>query len=106
MPFNYFLASKFTAYEDRGGNDPRFSHDIEDITYILDNRTDWENLLIDEKDEEVKSYIIKNLKLIKENSKFQEAFLGNLFYESAEERFKLILNKIDSVLNYFSTTLK
>ncbi len=99
MPFNYFLASKFTAYEDRGGNDPRFSHDIEDITYILDNRTDWENLLINEKDEEVKSYIIENLKLIKENSKFQEAFLGNLFYESAEERFKLILNKIDSVLN-------
>lgn len=106
MPFNYFLASKFTAYEDRGGNDPRFSHDIEDITYILDNRTDWENLVINEKDKEVKSYIIENLKLIKESSKFQEAFLGNLFYESAEDRFKLILNKIDSVLNYFPITSK
>lgn len=99
MPFNYFLASKFTAYEDRGGNDPRFSHDIEDITYILDNRTDWDKLLISEKDEEVKNYINQNLKFIKDDSKFQEAILGNLFYDSAEERFQLILNKIDFILN-------
>lgn len=103
MPFNYFLASKFTAYEDRGGNDPRFSHDIEDITYILDNRTDWENILLNEKDEEVKSYIIENLKLIQDDSKFQEAILGNLFYQSSEKRFQLILNKIDFVLNNHSS---
>lgn len=102
MPLNYFLASKFTAYEDRGGDDPRFSHDIEDITYILDNRTDWDKLLVDEKDEIVKDYIIQNLKFIKNNSKFQEAILGNLFYETAEERFQLILNKIDFVLNHIS----
>lgn len=41
MPLTYFLASKFTAHLDRGGTDPRFSHDFEDITYILDNRNDW-----------------------------------------------------------------
>jgi len=99
MPFNYFLASKFSAYENRGGNDPRFSHDIEDITYILDNRTDWDKLLISEKDEKVKNYINQNLKFIKNDSKFQEAILGNLFYDSAEERFQLILNKIDFILN-------
>ncbi|GEC73378.1 hypothetical protein SAMN05443543_101409 [Flavobacterium flevense] len=99
MPFNYFLASKFSAYENRGGNDPRFSHDIEDITYILDNRTDWHQFLINEKDKIVKNYIIEKLELIKNNSKFQEAILGNLFYESSEERFQLILNKIDLILN-------
>lgn len=103
MPFNYFLASKFTAYEDRGGNDPRFSHDVEDITYILDNRTDWDKILISEKDKEVKSYIIEKLKLIQEDSKFQEAILGNLFYESSEKRFQLVLDKIDFVLNNHSS---
>lgn len=100
MPFTYFLASKFTAYEDRGDEDPRFSHDIEDITYILDNRTDWETIMINEKNDDVKNYIIEKLNLIKNNSKFQEAFLGNLYYETAEERLQLILNKIDLVLKF------
>jgi predicted nucleotidyltransferase len=99
MPFNYFLASKFSAYEDRGGNDPRFSHDIEDISYILDNRTDWEQIISQETDEEVKSFLVKSLRLIKEDQRFQEAILGNLFYEHADQRFKLILDKINYVLN-------
>lgn len=99
MPLSYFLASKFTAYDDRGGADPRFSHDIEDISYILDNRNDWHEILNQEEDEEVKTFLIERLILIKTNSKFQEAILGNLFYESSEERFKSIMDKIDLVLN-------
>lgn len=99
MPFAYFLASKFKAYEDRGGNDPRFSHDIEDTIYILDNRTDWDTILTNERDDEVKTYLIQKLESIKNSSKFKEAILGNLFYESAEQRLQLILNKIDTVLN-------
>lgn len=57
--------------------------------------------MVNEKDEEVKSYVIKNLKLIYDDSKFQEAILGNLFYESSEKRFKIILNKIELVLNNY-----
>ncbi len=33
-----FLATKFEAFKDRGG-DYRTSHDFEDIVYVLDNRT-------------------------------------------------------------------
>lgn len=33
----YFLATKFTAFENRGGEDPRTSHDFEDIVYILNH---------------------------------------------------------------------
>ncbi len=36
----YFLASKFAAFNDRGKHDSRTSKDFEDITYVLDNRTD------------------------------------------------------------------
>ncbi len=31
----YFLATKLTAFHDRGAKDARTSHDLEDITYIL-----------------------------------------------------------------------
>lgn len=40
LPLPYFLASKFTAFNDRGAKDPRTSHDFEDIVYVVDNRTD------------------------------------------------------------------
>lgn len=98
MPLTYFLASKFTAHDGRGGDDPRFSHDIEDISYILDNRTDWHDILNQEKNKEVKAFLIERLETIKNSSKFQEAILGNLFYETSEERFKLIMEKINLVL--------
>lgn len=97
MPLTFFLASKFTAFEDRGKEDPRFSHDFEDITYILDNRTDWDEILINEKDFEVRTYLIEKLTEIKASSVFQEAIIGNLFYETSEERLKIILTKIDNV---------
>ena len=46
MPLSYFLASKFAAYNNRGKNAPRTSHDFEDIVYILDNRIDIVQQLI------------------------------------------------------------
>lgn len=36
----YFLATKFEAFEDRGRNDYRASHDIEDIVAVIDGRTE------------------------------------------------------------------
>ena len=97
MPLSFFLASKFTAFEGRGG-DPRFSHDFEDITYILDNRTDWEEVLLAEKDNEVKSFLIEQLRLIKGSDRFQEAIIGNLYYDTSEQRFQRIIQKIEHVL--------
>ena len=40
FPSEYYVASKFDAHNDRGGNDLRQSHDFEDIIYVLDNCTD------------------------------------------------------------------
>ncbi len=46
MPLLYFLASKFLAFKDRGRTNPRLNKGLEDITYILDNRTDWHESLV------------------------------------------------------------
>jgi predicted nucleotidyltransferase len=97
MPLTYFLASKFTAHLDRGGTDPRFSHDFEDITYILDNRIDWHKI-IKEETGNVKTFLLQQLQEIKENHKLQEAILANLYYETQEDRFQKIMDKIDFCL--------
>jgi len=49
----------------------------------------------------VKSYLIEKLLEIKNSSIFQEAIIGNLYYETSEERLKLILNKLDNVSSKF-----
>lgn len=97
MPLTYFLASKFTAHLNRGGTDPRFSHDFEDITYILDNRTDWHKI-IKEETGNVKTFLLQQLQEIRENQKLQEAILANLYYETQEDRFQKIIDKIDFCL--------
>lgn len=97
MPLSYFLASKFSAYIDRGGTDPRFSHDFEDITYILDNRTDWHKI-VNEESGNVKTFLLKQLQEIKDSKKLQEAILANLYYEFQEDRFQQIMDKIDFCL--------
>lgn len=99
MPLTFFLASKFTAFHDRGGNDPRFSHDLEDIIYIIDNRTDWHQILINEQDQEVKEFLINEFRIIQTSNKMQEAILGNLFYETQDKRFSMIMDKINQVVN-------
>ena len=93
MPLPYFLASKFVAHTNRGGNDPRMSHDFEDIIYILDNRSDWYEMIFNA-DDEVKTYLLEQFKNILESNRMQEAILGNLSYQSQDERYKMIMEKI------------
>ncbi len=90
LPLPYFLASKFTAYNDRGAKDPRTSHDFEDIVYVLDNRIDiveqlWKAPM------DVKPYLIEQFQLILGDRVMQEAIYSNLFYEIREERFERIM---------------
>ncbi|MFN2126875.1 MAG: hypothetical protein ACK2TU_03360, partial [Anaerolineales bacterium] len=56
MTVAYYLASKFSAFMDRG-KDPRTSHDFEDIVYVLDNCTTLiEDIQASEND--VKMYLL------------------------------------------------
>lgn len=98
MPLSYFLASKFTAHEQRGGTDPRMSHDYEDIVYILDNRIDLHELLI-KAEGGVKAYLIECFKKILASAKLQEAIMANLYYETQAERFESIIEKLKKVIS-------
>ncbi len=92
----YYLATKLTAFYDRGITDPRTSHDFEDIVYIL-NYTSNIVELISSADSEVKKYLLSCFQDILKDGTKQEAILGNLFYENQELRFKKIIAKINQI---------
>lgn len=81
LPLPYFLASKFSAYNDRGAKDPRSSHDFEDIIYVLDNRTDIVEQLAEVPDD-VRPYLKDQLIKILDDRVLHEAILSNLYYET------------------------
>ncbi len=98
LPLSYFLASKFSAFNNRGVKDPRTSHDFEDIVYVLDNRTDIIEQLTKAPDD-VRPYVADQLHRILDDRVLQEAILGNLFYGTREERYQRIIESIKQIVN-------
>ena len=103
LPLPYFLASKFVAFNDRGAKDPRTSPDLEDIVYILDNRTDIVEALA-KTPEDVRPYLANQLERIQNDRVLQEAVIGNLFYETREKRFQRIKRCIKQIVNDIQTS--
>jgi hypothetical protein len=95
LPLPYFLATKFSAFNDRGGSDPRFSHDFEDIIYLLNYIKDLGSVL-KESDSNVKGYLIQEFKKILKDKVKQEAILCNLFHEDQSTRFNRIIKILES----------
>ena len=98
LPLPYFLASKFSAHNSRGGKDPRTSHDFEDIIYVIDNRTDIVEQLT-KASYDVRPYLEEQLRRILSDGFMQEAILGNLVYETREERYQRIIQGIKKIVN-------
>lgn len=99
MPIAYFLASKFSAFRGRG-KDPRTSRDFEDIVYVLDNRTTLvEDFL--EVVGDVKNFLMKELKLILQEPKLQEAVMSHLEPETSAERYEMLVGRIKHIHNYY-----
>lgn len=99
LPLPYFLATKFEAYNSRGKNDPRTSQDFEDIVYILDNRTDLTEILINNSPRDVKVFLNGEFSKILAQPELQEAISSNLFYETRGERFSMIMEKLKAIMN-------
>jgi hypothetical protein len=93
----YFLASKFEAHKNRGGNDLRQSHDFEDIIYILDNCPD-----ILEKIKNANRRVNEYLKLECQNllvkNNLIEGIESALPYASGYERTELIVDLIKKIV--------
>ncbi len=89
FPPEYYLASKFEAHHDRGGNDLRQSHDFEDIIYILDNCTEiLKN--VRNADEDVKNYLKVECESLLGNDELSEGIESALPYGSDSDRVEII----------------
>jgi predicted nucleotidyltransferase len=96
FPPEYYLASKFDAYHDRGGNDLRQSHDFEDIIYVLDNCTEiLEN--IRNADEDVKNYLKAECENLLENDGLSEGIACALPLGSDSDRVEMIETLITDI---------
>ena len=94
----YYLATKFTAFKNRGGDVPRTSHDFEDIVYLLDHTSTLKNQIL-EADYKVRNCLIDCFKTILENGVQQEAIRGNLYYEEQDYRYNKIIKLIGEIRN-------
>lgn len=92
----YFLATKFAAFEDRGG-DPRTSKDFEDIVYVLDNRLNVVKEIL-EAPEDVRSYLAVQLQELQSAEKV-EAINAHLSPFKSGDRYAFIQEKIRQIVN-------
>ena len=95
LPIAFYLASKFVAHTARG-IDPRTSHDFEDIIYILDNRKTLVKDIL-ESDSVVKSFIIDQLKELRDDVFLQEAVLAHLESATQTQRFEMLFEKLKKI---------
>lgn len=90
-----YLATKFEAYNNRGG-DYRTSHDFEDIIYVLDNRT----TLVDEirtAPKPVVDFLIAEIQKITNSPYFDEIMEAHLHPLMVEERQPLLIEKLNLI---------
>jgi len=96
FPPEYYLAAKFEAHSDRGGNDLRQSHDFEDIIYVLDNCTDILEF-IRNANEDVKSYLKAECERLLENDGLSEGIDCALPLGSDSDRVDIIATLITDI---------
>lgn len=72
-----FLALKWAAYDDRGGEDPRYSHDLEDIVALVASRPTLPDECADAPDD-VRSFIATHSEALLADADFDEVIDGHL----------------------------
>ena len=96
LPLAYFLASKFETYHNRG-TDPRTSHDLEDIVFILDNRIDLVENILSAPYNVVAFLRDKFATLL--NPSMEEAVLGHMNPFSRKDRYPLLVSKLRTIIS-------
>lgn len=94
LPF--YLAAKFESHQDRGGHDPRMSKDFEDITFLLDNITDFKKQVYNAP-QDVRKYLFNWFEYISDDDELQEAIIANLPPANRQERFEMIIDSVNQL---------
>ena len=96
LPVTYYVATKFEALAGRGGEDYRWSHDFEDIVYILNSCPDFVELYREESNAELRSYLkCKCMELLKRNNILEE--IECVLPIGEEERVEYILEVLNKI---------
>lgn len=92
-----YLATKFEAFNNRGG-DYRTSHDFEDIIYVLDNRA---TIVAEVKDSQpdVKAFLQEEFRKILKNPQMEEILSAHIHPVDVKERYPIVSEKITQILN-------
>jgi predicted nucleotidyltransferase len=98
LTIDYYIASKFEAFKDRGGSNIICSLDFEDIVYVFDGKKSIESDIINS-DKNVKEFLKSELKSLLENTSLKESLAGNLGYRSAPERSERIIEIFKNIVN-------
>ena len=96
LPVSMFLATKWEAYKNRGG-DPRTSHDFEDIIYVIDNNLD---LLEDiaKADKEVQAFLKEMSEEILSHTSLNEIIECHINPFTAEGRRKIVVGELKQII--------
>jgi len=92
----YYLASKFEAHKNRGGNDLRQSHDFEDIIFIIDNCNDLLEI-IKKANHSVRDYLKEECQILLANNNLIEGLESVLPYGSGDQRIIMITEIIRNI---------
>ncbi len=98
LPLPYFLASKMDAFFDRGIIDIYASHDFEDIIYLFNYTSDIAGLILSS-EQDVVQYLKECVAEILGNNKIKTAINGQLYFDNADERMEVILEKMELIIN-------
>jgi len=90
LPLPYYMAAKFDAFHDRGGNDPRTSHDFEDIVYLLNHVSDVGQQIL-KSGKEVRFYLKNLFAYMLNDGLMQEAIIANLYNDNDAEQYGKII---------------
>lgn len=93
----YYLATKFEAHLNRGGDDLRTSHDFEDIIYVLDNNASATDIVKDCTNIELKQYLKEQCTLLINNGNILESIDCMLPIDSQEERVRYIYEILENI---------
>lgn len=90
-----FIATKIEAYNDRGGNDPLWSHDLEDVLLVIDGREELVAELA-AADEDVRAFISEQLGALQKHPDFEHFLHGNT--KGPEGRVEIIMERIAALI--------